>query len=161
MNALLSRFACGCLIAAIVASPSFAAGKKNNAQRDATAGLQKKLQKADLPTDVRDKANKVLAEYGPKLREAQTASEAVLTAEQKAARATAQKAAKDSGKKRKEAAADVAAALKLTDEQKTKYAAAEKDLHSAQTALTTALRGVLNADQQAAVGLKNKKKKNA
>src|SRR5262249_11016377 len=127
----------------------------------ATVGLQKKLQKAELPTDVREKASKVLAEYGPKLREAHSASEAVLTTEQKAARAAAQKAAKDSGKKRKDAAADVVAALKLTDEKKANYAAAEKDLHKVQSDLTTALRGVLNAEQQAAVGLKNKKKKNA
>jgi hypothetical protein len=161
MNALSTRFVLACLVAIIAVSPALAAGKKNKGQRDATAKLQKKLQKADLPTDVREKATKVLADYGPKLREAHSASEAVLTTEQKVARATAQKAAKEAGKKRKDAAADVAAALKLTDEQKAKYAAAEKDLHKAQSELTTALRGVLNAEQQAAVGLKNKKKKNA
>jgi hypothetical protein len=161
MISLLSRFALSCAIAALCVSPALAAGKKNKGQRDATAGLSKKLQKADLPTDVREKANKVVAEYGPKVREAQAASDAVLTGEQRAARDTAKKAAREAGKKHKEAAADVAAAMKLSDEQKTKYAAAEKDLAAAQSQLQSALRGVLSADQQAAVGLKNKKKKNA
>jgi hypothetical protein len=165
MNSLLVRLVLCCLVAVVSVSPALAAGKKNKknnkGQRDATAGLTKKLQKADLPADVREKASKVVAEYGPKVKQAQAASDAVLTSEQKSALATAKKAAKESGKKRKEAAADVAAAMKLTDEQKPKYAAAQRELEAAQANMTSALKGVLTADQQAKVGLKNKKKKNA
>jgi hypothetical protein len=148
------------LVAALGTLPAFAA-KKDKSQRDPAAALQKKIQKSDLPADVREKANKVIAEHGPKVREAMKAREAVLTSEQKTARSTAQKAAKEAGKKRKQAAADVAAALKLTDEQKSKYTAAEKDLASAQKALHSALSGVLTADQQAAIGLKARKKNKA
>lgn len=163
MNSRIAQLALACLFTALLVTPSLAA-KKDKDRKDPTAGLQKKLQTADLPSDVREKANKVLADYGPKVRNAQAASEAILTPEQKASRAVAQKSAKDAksaGTKRKNAKADVAAALKLSDEQKPKYAEAEKELTTAQAALTNALRGVLTADQQAAVGLKTKKKKNA
>jgi hypothetical protein len=160
MNRLLSRLTVACFTVAIVATPAFAA-KKEKAQRDPTAGLQKKLQKADLPTDARQKAEKILKEYGPKIREAQSAAESVLTAEQKSARAAAQKSAKKVGKKRKVAAAEIAAALKLTDEQRTKYQAAQKDLQAAQKDMSTALRAALTSEQLAKVGIKTRKKKNA
>ena len=123
--------------------------------------LQKKLSKSDLPADVREKAGKIIAEHGPKVREAQAASDAVLTSEQKSARAAAQKAAKDAGKKRKEAASDVAAATKFTGDQKEKFAAAERKLATAQSDLDTALREALTAEQQEKIGLKNRKKKKA
>jgi hypothetical protein len=161
MNAFLSRFVLGCLIAGVVTSSSFAAAKKDRSQRDATAALSKKLKKADLPTEAREKANKVLSEYGPKVREATAAREAILTSEQKAARAAAQKAGKEAGKKRKELASEVMTAMKLTDDQKSKYAAAEKELARTQSDMQKALRGILSADEQAKVGLKNRKKKNA
>ncbi len=148
------------LFVAVCLTPAFAA-KKDKGQRDATAALQKKLQKSDLPADVREKASKVIAEHGPKVREAQAATDAVLTAEQKSARGAAQKAAKEAGKKRKEAASDIAAATKFTGDQKEKFAAAERKLAAAQSDLDTALRAVLSADQQAKIGLKNRKKKNA
>jgi len=161
MNAFLSRFVLGCLIAGVGVNYAFAAAKKDRSQRDATAALSKKLQKADLPTEAREKANKVISEYGPKIREATAAREGVLTSEQKSVRAAAQKAGKEAGKKRKDLAAEALAAMKLTDEQKTKYNAAEKELAKAQNEMQKALRGVLSADEQAKVGLKNKKKKNA
>ena len=51
--------------------------------------------------------------------------------------------------------------MKLTDEQKKAYDAAQKQLDDATTALLSALAGVLSDDQKATVGLaKGKKKKN-
>jgi hypothetical protein len=85
----------------------------------------------------------------------------VLTAEQKSARAAAQKSAKEAGKKRKDARADVTAALKLSDEQRTKYQAAQKSLRKAQKDMSTALRAALTSEQLAQVGIKPRKKKNA
>jgi len=149
------------LLSMLLVTPALAAGKKEKGQRDATAALQKKLSKSDLPADAREKASKIIAEHGPKVREAQAASNAVLTSEQKSARAAAQKAAKDAGKKRKEAAADVAAATKFTGDQKEKFAAAERKLATAQSDLQTALREALTAEQQEKIGLKNRKKKKA
>src|SRR5258705_8234145 len=136
MNSLLSQWAIGCLIAAIGISPAFAAGKKNKGQKDPTASIKKKLAAADLPTETLAKANKVVDDDAPKLNEAQAKVDSVLTAEQKQARRQAQKDAKTSGKKRKEVQAEVTAAMKLTDEQKTKLAAAERDLKSAQATLS-------------------------
>jgi len=161
MNAILSRLAIAGLITAVCASGSLAAGKKNKREKDPTASIRKKLAAAELPSDVLAKANKVVDDDAPKLKEAQAKVDAVLTTEQKQARRQAQKDAKTAGKKRKEAQAEVTAALKLTDEQKTKLAAAERELKSAQAALTKDLRGVLSADQLAKAGIKTKKKKNA
>jgi len=158
MNLSFTRTLAALLLAALMATPAFAA-KKDKGQKDATAALQKKLQKADLPGDVQEKTKKVMAEFGPKVREAQTAVDASLTSEQKSAKTVAEKAAKDAGKKRKEAQSDIAAAMKLTPEQKEKYAAAQRRLASVQVDLDSALRGALSAEQQEKVGLKAKKKK--
>lgn len=160
MNKLLS-LTVGCLIAAIVATPSLAAGKKNKGSKDPTAAIKKKLAAAELPAETLAKANKIVDDDAPKLKEAQAKVDAVLTKDQVQARRQAQKDAKTSGKKRKEAQAEVAAALKLTDEQKTKLAAAESEMKSAQAALMRDLRGVLSQEQLAKAGLRTKKKKNA
>jgi len=156
---MTTRITAACLIAALVVAPAFAAGKKNKDRKDPTAAIKKKLDAADLPTDVREKANKVVQDDSAKLKDAQSKIDSIITAEQKQARKTAQKDAKTSGKKRKEAQASVTAAMKLTDEQKTKLSAAESELKSAQAGLISDLRGVMTSEQFAKVGLKTKKKK--
>jgi hypothetical protein len=161
MSKLISQISIGCLIAAICVSPTLAAGKKNKGQKDPAASIKKKLAAAELPTETLSKANKVVDDDAPKLKEAQAKVDSILTTEQKQARRQAQKDAKTSGKKRKEAQAEVAAAMKLTDEQKTKLSAAESELKTAQGALVRDLRGVLSPEQMAKAGLKTKKKKNA
>src|ERR687883_881 len=103
-----SQLLLGCVIAALVATPAFAAGKKNKKQdrHDPVAAIKKKLAAADLPTDAREKADKVLAEDGPKLKDAQAKIDSILTAEQKQAQRQAHKDARTSGKKGKDAKAD-------------------------------------------------------
>lgn len=155
----LSKLATATLIAALVISPTLAAGKKNKDKHDATAAIKKKLSAADLPADVREKANKVLADDAPKLNAAQAKVDAILTTEQKEARRTAQKEAKTNGTKRKQAQASVEAAMKLTSEQKSKLSAAESELKSAQAALQKDLQAVLTTEQAEKVGLKTRKKK--
>lgn len=159
MTSRIAHITAGCLIAALFITPSFAAGKKNKDRKDPSAAIKKKLSAADLPTDVREKANKVVQDDAPKLKDAQAKIDSILTAEQKQARKQAQKDAKTSGKKRKDAQASALAAMKLTDEQKSKLSAAESELKSAQAALMRDLRGVLSPEQIAKVGLKTKKKK--
>jgi hypothetical protein len=149
------------LIAAITA-PAFAAKKnKDKGKHDATAAIKKKLDAADLPADVREKVNKVLADDGPKLKEAQAKIDTLLTNEQKQAKRTAQKEARDSGTKRKQSQASIEAAMKLTDEQKSKLPAAESELKSAQSTLMKDLQAVLTPDQAQKAGLKAKKKNKA
>src|SRR5438309_1703410 len=118
MNRLF-HFTLACLLAGIAFAPAFAAGKKNKKQdrHDPVAAIKKKLSAADLPTDAREKADKVLADDGPKLKEAHAKVDAILTSEQKQAQKQAHKDARSGGKKGKDAKADIAAAMKLTDEQ--------------------------------------------
>jgi hypothetical protein len=155
-----SQLLLGCVLAAIAITPAFAAGKKNKKQdrHDPVASIKKKLAAADLPTDAREKADKVIADDGPKMKDAQAKIDSILTAEQKQAQRQAQKDARTSGKKGKDAKADVAAAMKLTDEQKSKLSAAEGELKSAQAALVRDLRSALSPEQFAKTGLKTKKK---
>jgi hypothetical protein len=132
-------------------------GRKRKA--DPTARVKKQLQEAELPADALEKANKVVSEHAAKLKEAQGKVDAVLTSEQKAAQRQAAKDAKAAGKKGKERQAAIDAALKLSDEQKTKLAAARKELAAAQQELNTALRGALTSEQLAKAGIKTKRKK--
>src|SRR3954464_5020244 len=106
-----------CLVALLIVAPGFAAGKKNKNKgdrHDAVAAVKKKLSSADLPTDIRDKAEKAIADDGPKLKEAQAKIDALLTSEQKQAQKQARKDARSSGKKGKDAKAGLSAAMKLT-----------------------------------------------
>jgi len=148
-------------IALAIAAPAFAAKKNKDKGHDPAAAINKKLDAADLPTDVREKVNKVLADDSPKLKEAQAKIDAVLTSEQKQAKRTAQKDAKASGAKRKESKASLEAAMKLTDDQKSKLSAAESDLKSAEATLKKDLQAVLTPDQVEKLGLKAKKKNKA
>src|SRR4051794_35487229 len=148
---IFSRVTIGCLFCLICISPALAA-KKNKGQRNPVEQIKKKLAAADLPSDALEKANKVVAENAPKLKEAQAKVDSVLTAEQRNAKKQARKNAKTSGKKGKQAKADIAAAVKLTPEQKTKLAAAESELKSARAAIARDLGKVLSADQMAKVG---------
>jgi hypothetical protein len=159
MFSRLTRIAVTCLLAGLCVSPALAAGKKKRDRNDPAARIKKKLAAAELPADALTKANKVVDENAPKLKEAQAKLDAVLTAEHKQARRQAQKDAKTAGKKRKEAAADAQAAMKLTDEQKSKLASAESEVKAAQAAVLRDLRGVLSQEQLAKAGFKAKKKK--
>ncbi len=149
------------LAALAIALPAFAAKKDKSKGRDPSASIKKKLDSADLSSDVREKVNKVLADDSPKLKEAQAKIDGILTNEQKQAKRTAQKEARTSGTKGKNARASIDAALKLTDEQKSKLSSAESDLKSAQTTLMKDLQSVLTSDQMAKAGLKTRKKNKA
>jgi len=154
----ISRVVIASLFCLLCINPALAA-KKNKGQRNPADQIKKKLAEAGLPSDTLEKANKVVADNAPKLKEAQAKVDSVLTAEQQSAKKQARKNAKTSGKKGKEAKADIASAVKLTPEQKTKLAAAESELQYARASLTRELSGVLTAEQMAMVGLKTKKKK--
>ncbi|HEY2415785.1 MAG TPA: hypothetical protein VGI40_26330 [Pirellulaceae bacterium] len=149
------------LAALAIATPAFAAKKNKDKGKDPAASIKKKLDSADLPSEVREKVNKVLADDSPKLKEAQAKIDAILTSDQKQAKRTVAKEAKSSGAKRKDLQASLDAALKLTAEQKSKLSSAESDLKSAQATLTSDLRAVLTPEQAEKAGLKAKKKNKA
>ena len=152
-------FAVSLALIAAIAAPTAFAKAKDNKKADPSARIKKKLAEAELPAETLAKANKIVEENAPKLKEAQKKVDDALTSEQKQARRQALKNAKSSGKKRKQIQAEAVAAMKLTPEQKAKFDAAEKELKSAQAALTKDLHGALTKDQLAKAGLKAKKKK--
>jgi hypothetical protein len=152
----------GCLL--FPTGQSVRAQKQNKKRKrkaaDPAARLKKKLAAAELPTDVLAKANKVVDDHAAELKAAQAELDAVLTPEQKQARREAQKKAKEAGQKRKQAKAAAEAAMKLTTEQKTRLAAAEKNLAAAHAKVQEGLRQVLTPEQLAKAGFKTRKRKN-
>jgi hypothetical protein len=170
MKSLLSKLLVASCVLAIVAV-AFAAddnqkGKKRKKANDPTAGIKRKLEKAELPAETLEKAEKIVEEHAPKIKEAQEKLNAALTDEQRKARREAQQAAKAAGKKGREAAAEVDAALKLTDDQKKAYEEAQKGVQEANAAMNKALSEVLSDEEEAKVGIKGgkggkRKKKNA
>lgn len=158
----MTRFLLVALTIVFLAAPAFAAKKnKDKGKHDAAAAIKKKLDAADLPADVREKVSKVLADDSPKLKEAQAKIDGLLTDEQKQAKRTAAKEAKTSGAKRKQAQSSIDAAMKLTDDQRSKLSAAENDLKSAEATLKKDLQSVLSSEQIEKLGLKAKKKNKA
>lgn len=138
-------------------------GKRKGA--NPAAGLLKKVDSlTDLTDEQKEKIAAIKKEHEPKLRAAQEKVNASLTREQRQARTEAQKAARQAGKKGKEAQAEAIAAMKLTDEQKKEFEAAQKEMDQAQAAFRSDLGEVLSDEQKAAAGLKSgkgkKKKKN-
>ncbi len=140
--------------------------KKKGAKGDPTSGLRAKVKEAELGDELTAKVNKIIDEHAPKLKEAQAKVDAVLTDDQRRDRRAAQKAAKDAGKSRQEAAAEVNAAVKLTDEQKKKQDEAQKEMNAARGEMNKAINALLTDEQQEKLGTmggkgNGKKKKNA
>jgi hypothetical protein len=138
-------------------------GKKNKA--DATSKLRDKLASAELGEELTAKVKKIIDDNAEKLNELQAKVDGVLTADQRAARKAAQKAGQDAGKKGKALQAEVTAAMKLTDEQKTKLDEATAALNSARAEMNKAINALLSDEEQQKLGTKGgkggKKKKNA
>ena len=105
-----------------------------------TAGLT-------LTAEQKAKMDELCKDLGPKLMTIMKKMD-TLTPEQKKAQAEAMKAARDAGKKGKEAADAVAAALKLTDEQKAKQAEMRKEMAPLEKELREKVMAVLTSEQK-------------
>jgi hypothetical protein len=118
-------------LALVVACPALAADKKGKAKKEPPCPADQRITRWTEGMQITDAQKATFAElkkeYGPKLMEAMKKMP-VLTAEQNKAKADAQKAAKDAGKKPAEIMAAANAAVKLTDEQKAAQAEARKAL---------------------------------
>jgi len=157
---LLKTLVVSCLMGLVAVGFAQQDKKKKGGGNDPTAKLRTKVQESDLGADLKEKVVKVIDENAGKLKELQAKVDAVLTDEQKAAQKAAKKAAKDAGKKGPEAAAEVTAALKLTDEQKKKMDEAQKALDAARGEMNKAIAALLTDEQAQSLGVKGKKKKN-
>jgi hypothetical protein len=123
------------VLAVLIAGPLMAqeqqagAGKKGTRTRRPTiAALAGVDRLSNLTDEQKSKLAALRKEIGPKVAEATKKLDGILTEEQKKARTEAQQAARAAGKRGAEARAAVEAAVKLTDEQKTKTAEARKAL---------------------------------
>jgi hypothetical protein len=161
----MKTFVKALMVLSLVTLIGVAFGQDNKGKRkggNPAAGLLKKVDElADLTAEQKEKIAAIKKEHEPKVAEAAKKLNDSLTPEQRRARQEAQKAAKDAGKKGKEAQAEALAAMKLTDEQKKAFDTTYKLMNDATTALRNALAGVLSDEQKATAGLaKGKKKKN-
>lgn len=102
-----------------------------------------------LTEDQEKKLADLRTEFGGKFVELSTKRDAVLTDEQKAARTEVEKKARDGSLSRQEYADAVAAALKLTAEQKTKTEAVEAEANTLRRDMETQRMAVLTDAQKA------------
>jgi hypothetical protein len=159
---LLKTLVVGCLMGLVAVGYAQNEKKKGGKKKgnDPTAALLKKVDSASLGEELTAKVKKVIEEHAPKLREAQAKVNESLTAEQRAARQEAQKAAKAAGKKGQEAAAEVMAAMKLSDDQKKAYEEAQSGLRDATQAMNREIAALLTPEQRRELGVGGGKKKN-
>lgn len=158
---LAKVFVVGCLVAVAGFAWTVADGQegKKKKKKGPTDDIKARLAAAELPPDVLEKANKIVEEHAPKLREAQAKIDevnAALTPDQRRARTQAQKAAREDGKTQQEAQAAGLAAAKLSDEQKKKLEEGQQAFQAAYQAMTRDLRTLLTPEQREKV-LKKKK----
>lgn len=108
-----------------------------------------------LPKDItlteeqQTKLKALVDEYSPKLAALNVKQTEILTPEQVAARTEAAKANREAKKTGKEAQAAINAALKLTDEQKTKWEASQKELAELRKVIEQKKRDLLTEEQKA------------
>lgn len=142
-------------VAVLIASPLLAKEAKKKAAKPAPCPadqyLTRMLADVTLTAEQKTKIDALKKEFGPKIMEARKKVDAVLTADQKKARGEAMKKAKADGKTGKEAAAAVAAAMKLTDDQKAKQAEAQKAVSALTKELDKAARDLLTPEQKASL----------
>jgi len=113
-----------------------------------------------LTSEQQTKVDELKKEYADKLKTLATARDEVLSKEQRKARGDAQKAAREAGKKGKDAAAEIDEATKWTEGQKEKYTKAEAELQALGAEIKGKVQSLLTDEQKAKLpkpkGKKNK-----
>ena len=127
-------------------------GKKGRAQRKPTVirFLPDEV-KESLTDEQKEEVAKLDKEFGPKLAELEKKRRSILTPEQIKAQTEARKAATEAGKKGKEMFAAIAAALKLSDEQKKEMDAHKKENDALQKVVREKVLALLTDDQKAKI----------
>ena len=106
------------------------------------------VNRLDLTDDQKAKIEDLKKEYGPKFKALQEKREGILTADQKKAGQEAAKTARDAGKSRREVAAARNAAMKITDDQKTKQADVRKEAEALRKEATEKRDSILTQQQK-------------
>lgn len=163
-----SKLSFTAMIALLMTAPLWAAddaakaakkGKKDPLANHRAMNVLKLPEDLKLTDEQKTKLGEIKKDYDPKIREVLTKREAILTAEQKKARAETQKANKAEGKKGKDAQTALAAAIKLTDEQKKQTETLDADLKKLTGEARGKVTGLLTAEQKATLKEKRKAKK--
>ena len=110
--------------------------------------LRSAWKELDLTAEQEEKAAKVRAEVGPKMKQAFEKLQEILTAEQTEAIKEAAEKARAAGKKDRALFQAIESSLKLTDEQKEKKAKVDKQLLKLQRQMMKKLRGILTPEQK-------------
>lgn len=106
------------------------------------------LRGLNLSDDQKAKVEEIKKEYAPKFKALEEKREGVITADQKKARDEAAKAAKDAGKGRRDVMEAGRAAMKLTDDQKTKLADIRKEAAALAKEVREKAMSILTDDQK-------------
>ena len=144
-----------CVLTVSFVAPAVAADKKKK-KAPAAVKVPKTIA---LTADQKTKLDALNKEFGPKLAELRKKQASIITADQKKARAEANKKAKADGKKGKELRAAVNAALAITADQKTKQAETKKAMAALNKQIKTQFAALLTDEQKAKLK-GGKKKKN-
>ncbi len=102
----------------------------------------------ELTADQKEKIAELKKEYEPKLKELGEKMQSILTDEQKKARDEAMRAARQAGKRGAEARDAIAAAMKLTDEQKKQMEETRKAMSDLQKEIREKVEGLLTDKQK-------------
>ena len=147
-----SAVALSAVLTLLSAAPSLAQTAKQQARaakRAADNPIFQLPKEITLSEEQQTKLKALKDEYGPKLAALTTKQSEILTKEQQAARAEVTKANREAKKTGKEAQEAVNAALKLTDEQKTKWTAAQKEMQELRKTIEQKKRELLTEEQKA------------
>ncbi len=163
----MKTFATWCLAAgltlmALTGAPAAEEAAKEKGKKKAEPGAHifNLPKEVELTAGQQEKVAALRKEFGAQAAEAQKKVDDVLTAEQKQARKDATAKAKADNLKGKESQAAIEAALKLTDEQKTKWTTAQTEFRDLQGRVRAKMAEFLTDEQKAKVpGLVPKKAK--
>jgi len=143
-----------CVLMASFVAPAVAADKKK--KKAPTAVRVPKT--VELTADQKTKLDALNKEFGPKLAELRKKQASIITADQKKARAEANKKAKADGKKGKELRDVVNAAFAITADQKAQQAETKKAMGALQKEIRTQFAALLTDEQKAKLKAGKKKK---
>ena len=138
------------VISPVTAAEDAAKGKKNPVEQQVKRRFELPEAVA-LSPEQKTKLEEIKKEYASKVQEAIEKREGLLTAEQKQARQAAQKAARQSGKKQKEAHEAGVAALNLSGDQLKQYTAAEDAVKKVDEEIKGKIAGILTDEQKATI----------
>ncbi len=149
-------------IFSVAAIDSGAQEKKKGQGKKGAKGpdpIGKMVANLDLTAEQQAKVDELRKEYRPKLAEIQKRRNEIMTPERRKTEKEAKQAAKDAGKKGKQAKADIDAALGLSPAESEKLAAIAKERQALIAKINADVRALLTDEQKAKLPEPVKKKK--